>query len=106
MYKDLANVGDTIRAYDFRGTKLAYIEGVVTKKGTITHPTRGYDIFDGYTINVTKDAAEFGRENDEGYVPFKTSMDYPGRVELIAVDENKAEYDLAIAMMKEAEAYV
>ena len=105
MYKDLANVGDTIRAYDFRGTKLAYIEGVVLKKGTITHPTKGYDIFDGYTINVTKDAAEFGRENDEGYVPFETSMDYPGRVELIDWD-NRAEEELAIQMMEEAEVEV
>ena len=99
-YENLAEVGMVIRGYDFRGTKGAYIEGKVIAKGAIHTPSGQY-YFDGYTIIVEKDGAEFGREGDEAYIPYETSMDYDGRVELIDTCDNDAEYELAVQMMKE-----
>lgn len=83
-YQNLANIGDTIRAYDFMGNKDAYIEGVVTAKGAIKTPEGAYTLYEGYTIDIVKDGADFGRVGDEGYIPFETSLDYDDRVELIA----------------------
>jgi hypothetical protein len=84
-YEGLAAVGDVIRGYDFQGTKGAYLEGVVIEKGEVNHPKDGYFLFYGYTIDVAVDGAGFGRENDTAYIPFETSMDYDGRVEVIEV---------------------
>ena len=102
-YENLAEVGMVIRGYDFRGSKGAYIEGKVIAKGAITHPTNGMYLFEGYTIKVETDGAEFGREGDEAYIPFETSMDYDGRVELIDTCDNRAEIELALAMVAEYE---
>lgn len=102
-YQNLANVGDRIRAYDFRGMKDAYIEGVVIDKGAIKTPEGAYTLYNGYTIQIDVDGAGFGREGDLGYIPFETSMDYDDRVELIDWD-NRAEEELAIQMMKELNA--
>jgi len=101
-YENLANVGDVIRGYDFMGNKDAYLEGKVIAKGAI-HTPNGQYMYDAYTIIVEKDGAEWGREGDEAYIPFETSMDYGGRVELIDWD-NRAEEELAIQMMKELDA--
>ena len=98
-YENLANVGDVIRGYDFMGSKGAYIEGKVIAKGEV-HDGKGRYIFNGYTIIVETDGAEFGREGEEAYIPFETTMDYDGRVELIDWD-NRAEEELALALMKE-----
>ena len=98
-YENLAEVGMVIRGYDFRGSKGAYIEGKVIAKGKVT--IQGQYMYDAYTIIVEKDGAEFGREGDEMYIPFETSMDYDGRVELIDTCDNDAEIALAIQMMKE-----
>ena len=100
-YENLAEVGMVIRGYDFRGTKGAYIEGKVIAKGEVKHPKTGMYLFEGYTIIVEKDGAEFGREGEEAYIPFETSMDYDGRVELIDTCDNDAEIALAIQMMQE-----
>ena len=35
-YENLANVGDTIRGYDFMGSKDAYIQGRIIAKGEVT----------------------------------------------------------------------
>ena len=88
-YQNLAEVGDVIRAYDFFGTKGAYIQGTVTAKGPIKNEDGAYMLFDGYTINIEEDGADFGREGDIGYIPFETSMDYDERVEIVSarVDE-------------------
>ena len=99
-YANLAEVGDVIRGYDFRGSKLAYLEGEVIAKGEVCDGEGRY-IFLGYTIKVETDGAEFGREGEEAYIPFETSMDYDGRVELIDTCDNDAEYELAVQMMKE-----
>ena len=98
-YENLAEVGMVIRGYDFRGSKGAYIEGKVIAKGEIVVDGRYH--FDGYTIMVETDGAEFGREGEEAYIPFETSMDYDGRVELIDRGDNLPEYELAVQMMKE-----
>jgi len=77
-FEDLANRGDRIRAYDFMGNTEAYIEGTVIDKGMTPG---GYY---GYTINIEKDGADFGRTGDTGYVPFETAfMEYDTRVELV-----------------------
>ena len=99
-FQTLANIGDTIRSYDFRGNREAFIQGQVIAKGWIKHPTLGYEMYEGYTVQIEKDGADFGREGDVGYVAFETSLDYDGRVELVDWD-NRAEEELAIALMKE-----
>ena len=98
-YENLANIGDTIRGYDFMGSKDAYIQGRIIAKGEVTDG-KGRYIFLGYTIIVEKDGAEFGREGEEAYIPYETTMDYDGRVELIDWD-NRAEEELAVELMKE-----
>ena len=82
-YKNLANVGDRIRAYDFRGNKEAFLEGVIVAKGAIKTPDGAYTLYEGFTIEIDKDGAEFGRVGDMGYIPFETSFDYDDRVELV-----------------------
>jgi len=99
-YENYANVGDTIRAYDFYGNKEAYVQGKVLEKGWIKHPKLGYDMYEGFTMRVEVDGADFGREGDIAYVAFETSLDYDGRVRLV-IDDNDAEYNLAIALMRE-----
>lgn len=81
-FENLANIGDRIRAYDFRGRKDAFIEGVVTAKGPIKHP-QGYNLFDGYTIQIDVDGAGFDREGEDGYIPFGALIDYDDRVEIV-----------------------
>ena len=77
-HENTAQVGDTIRAYDFRGMP-EHIEGVVVDKGMC--PAGYY----AYTIAITKDTLGKGsRVGDTGYVPFETSfMEYDERVELV-----------------------
>jgi hypothetical protein len=41
-------------------------------------------MYDGYTINIEEDGADFGRVGDIGYIPFETSMDYDERVEIVS----------------------
>jgi hypothetical protein len=81
-YQNLAGVGDRIRAYDFRGGKDYYIEGVVVAKGAIRSPQGGYMLYEGYTISIDVDTLG-GREGDAGYVPFETTLDYDERIELV-----------------------
>ena len=85
-FEELADIGDTIRSYDFRGMDV-YIEGVVIDKGWIKHPTTGVELYKGYTVRCTKDTMDAGyysnRLHDTVYVPFESSMDYDGRVELV-----------------------
>jgi hypothetical protein len=100
-YENLAEVGMVIRGYDFMGNKEAYIEGRVIAKGEITHPATGMYMYDAYTIVVEKDGADFGREGEEAYIPFETSLEYDGRVELIDTCDNDPEINLAIQMMQE-----
>ena len=106
-YENLADTNDVIRAYDFAFSKESYLEGEVVNAGWIKDPKTGRDLFMGYTIYVTEDSSGMGREFDHAYVPFETSMDYDGRIEMIEkfveIDtcDNDAEIALAIQMMQE-----
>ena len=82
-FEKLANIGDRIRAYDFMGNREAFIEGKIIAKGEIHHPVNGMYMYDAYTIIADKDGAGFGREGEEAYIPFETSLEYDGRVELV-----------------------
>ena len=83
-FEALANIGDTIRSYDFRGMD-EHIEGKVIAKGWIKHPVYGTEMYKGYTIKIEKDTLGSGdRVGDEGYVPFETDfMEYDSRVQLV-----------------------
>ena len=83
-FENLANIGDTIRSYDFMGMD-EHIEGTVIAKGWITHPVHGTKMYKGYTIRIEKDTLGKGkRVGDEGYVPFETAfLEYDNRVELV-----------------------
>lgn len=84
-YQDVAKVGQIIRAYDFRpmpSREDCYVEGIVLDVGYISEFN-----FYGYTIKGTKDTmaeGEYTRVGELVYVPFKTFMDFEGRVELVA----------------------
>ena len=93
-FESLANVGDTIRSYDFQGNREAYIQGMVIEKGWMPNGALGF------TIQIEVDGANWGREGDTGYVAYETSLEYDGRVELVNWD-NCAEEELAISLMKE-----
>ena len=79
-YANIAKVGQTIRAYDFKpmaGRDDCFVEGVVKKIDN-----KGYDCF---VIDVTKDswsdAQDAGRVGQEVLVPFEVSfMEYDGRI--------------------------
>ena len=85
-FEALAQVGDVIRSYDFQGMDV-YIEGTVIDKGWIRHPVHGYDMYKGYTVRCTKDTQDRGyysnRLHDTVYVPFESTLDYDGRIELV-----------------------
>ncbi len=81
-FAKVAEIGDVIRAYDFKpmvGRGDSYCEGKVITKGDLG---RGYD---AYCIKVTKSV--FGGEEDRRrvgelvYVPFETDfMEYDARI--------------------------
>lgn len=79
-FANIAKVGDTIRAYDFKpmvGREDCFVEGVVGKVDN-----KGYDC---YVITVTKDswsdAEDKGRVGKEVFVPFEVSfMEFDARV--------------------------
>jgi hypothetical protein len=82
----LANVGDTIKAYDFKGMQDRYIQGKIIDKGDIKHPTYGSVMYRGYSILIAEDSGSTsgGRVGDIGYVPFETDfMEYDERVTLV-----------------------
>ena len=85
-YEATAQVGDVIRSYDFRGMDV-HIEGTVIAKGWIRHPTTGQELYKGYTVRCEKDTMDAGyysnRLHDLVYVPFESTLDYDGRVELV-----------------------
>ena len=58
-----------------------------TYKGMIKHPVHGFEMYAGYTIEITEDSGKTtgGRVGDVGYVPFETDfMEYDERVEVVA----------------------
>lgn len=79
-FANIAKVGDTIRAYDFKpmvGREDCFVEGRVVKIDN-----KGYDCF---VIEVTKDswsdAEDKGRVGKQVFVPFEVSfMEFDARV--------------------------
>jgi hypothetical protein len=79
-FANIAKLGDTIRAYDFKpmlGREDCFVEGVITKIDN-----KGYDC---YVIVVTKDSwsdtEDQGRVGKEVFVPFEVSfMEYDARI--------------------------
>lgn len=100
-FEALANVGDVIKAYDFKpmeGRPDSFMTGVIVDKGPI-YVKRDFgdgiirEVYhcDGYTVKVIGgDAAEYSqnRIGDIGYIPFEVSMlEYDERVQLVATAE-------------------
>jgi hypothetical protein len=85
-YENAAQVGDTIRAYDFEpleGRPECWIEGLVVEKGYLI-PEGGVYPFKAYTIHVEHSSwPDDDRIGARAYVPFELSMDWGGRVQLI-----------------------
>ena len=77
-FETAANVGDTIRAYDFEprpGHEERFVEGVITRKGATGMG------FDGFTVTVTRDTVFVTEPREEVLVPFGTMFgDFEGRV--------------------------
>jgi len=79
-FANVAKIGDTIRAYDFKpmlGREDCFVEGRVVKIDN-----KGYDCF---VIEVTKDswsdAEDKGRVGKQVFVPFEVSfMEFDARV--------------------------
>jgi len=79
-FANIAKLGDTIRAYDFKpmlGREDCFVEGVVKRIDTI--------LYDAFVIEVTKDswsdAQDPGRVGKEVFVPFEVSfMEFDARV--------------------------
>jgi len=79
-YANIAKVGQTIRAYDFKpmlGREDCFVEGIVK-----SIDNKGFDC---YVIEVTRDSwtenEEKGRVGQEVFVPFQVSfMEYDGRI--------------------------
>jgi len=83
-FEGIAKVGEIIKAYDFAGYTDSYITGRVVDKGDVLHPATGALLYRGYTIEVMSDSGDKeDRYGDIGYVPFETSFDHDGRVELV-----------------------
>jgi len=78
--ENIANIGDTIRAYDFQpmeGRVDKFVEGVVVEKGFVPATMGGG--YSAFVIKVTKDT-DGDRIGTGVLVPFETTFDYDGRV--------------------------
>lgn len=97
-FENAANVGDTIRAYDFRPASDrpdSYLEGEVIEKGAIyakPHPDASREVYmcDGYTVRVTESQTGSFEHDVERlgcilYVPFEIGgpSEFDNRVEVI-----------------------
>jgi len=100
-FESVANVGDVIKAFDFQpmeGRDDSFITGVVLAKGDMISEVeegRFVNIGQGYTIKVIHSESgsekfDAQRVSTEIYVPFETTFDHDGRVQLFA---SKEEYD-------------
>lgn len=98
-FAELANVGDVIKAYDFKpmeGRPDCYMTGVVLDKGPIyvdrdfgDGVVRRVYHCDGYTVKVIgSDEDSKERIGVVGYIPFRVSFqEYDERIELVATKE-------------------
>lgn len=93
-YENVANIGDTIKAFDFEpipGRPDSFLIGKVIDKGMVN------DSYLAYTVEVI-DGDDDSRNGATMYVPFESSMDYDGRVSRISVaEQDDKEYDDELA---------
>lgn len=87
-FENCAEVGDVIKAFDFKpipGRTDSYMIGKVIKKGDVVHPKFDCVMFSGYHIEITGSSYESEyRLGDIGYVPFEMDFgDYDGRIQLV-----------------------
>ena len=90
-YEGIAEVGQVIKAYDFKPGRPdcpdMFVLGVVKQKGWVS----GYADYEAYIIECIYDSRDqekdghFGRsrKGQTIYVPYETMMDYDGRVSLV-----------------------
>lgn len=87
-FENVAEIGDTIKAFDFEpmeGRDDVFTIGKVVAKGMVYRSFDGveYPMYKAYTIKVTaSDKWSKRRKGELIYVPFESSMDYDGRVTL------------------------
>lgn len=87
-FENAANVGDVIKAFDFKPMSDRpdmFMVGRVIDKGMIKHPVHGFDMYMGFTVEIT-DQGEKNRYTigETAYVPFETDfMEYDERVQLL-----------------------
>ena len=87
-FENAANVGDVIKAFDFKPMSDRpdmFMVGRVIDKGMIKHPVHGFDMYMGYTVEIT-DQGEKNRYTigETAYVPFEADfMEYDERVQLL-----------------------
>lgn len=81
-YENLAEVGDTIRSYDFHGVTNCYIEGIVMAKGLVFPQNPSVMVYEIVATKVIRSG--INKEERVGttyYVPMEVSfMEYDGRV--------------------------
>lgn len=81
-FANIAEVGDVIRAYDFKpmvGREDSFVEGTVVAKGF-----NNYCLYECYEIVTTKQVTMGKKQKTIGrtfYIPFEVSfMEYDGRI--------------------------
>lgn len=82
-YENVAEVGDMIKAYDFKpcsDRKEQYVIGRVKAKGTVN--IQGGS-FKAYTIEVIEDTVFPAGARQEIYVPMQTGFDFNERITLV-----------------------
>lgn len=94
-FEALANVGDVIKAYDFKPMaeemKADYpdrfLVGRVVDKGDIVHPEYGVVMYRGYTVEILVERDGYTKY-ETAYVPFEVSMmEYDERVSVVVTKE-------------------
>lgn len=95
-FESLANIGDMIKAFDFKpmaDRPEYFLTGIVTAKGAMYKEVEGRKVYlgEGYTVNVLggdAESVEMGRKDIEMYVPFEVDfMEYDERVSVVATAE-------------------
>jgi hypothetical protein len=109
-FAELANVGDVIKAYDFKpmeGRDDCFLTGRVIRKGSLYKGHLNGDeivsvyLCEGYEVEVIGGDAESApfRKGNTMYVPFEIDfMEFDNRVELVATE---AEVEMLIAAESE-----
>lgn len=85
-YENVAEVGDVIRSYNFRGVDNCYIEGVVLRKGDVHPEMHGVMFFEfRCTKAVRKGQTKEKAVGELFYAPFETCfMEYDGRIQKVS----------------------